>query len=528
MNKHWLPSVVLLLVLGALVGAFVLVTSDSPGRVIYTADERRALVVHRRMNLTQAPLLSNFYVGNQLLYYDFESADESGVSYLSVASTGATDGDYTAIPVTVSQVGATECRVRATLDARYEEVEGITTTVYDLDFEGAYKVGYTGSVPTTTLELIFPFPAGLDTLNQVYFLVDGEEPDGVQYSLGEITWWTEMASGEEKDVVVRYRARGVGGFRYAIDHNRRLESLDVEIAVQGLTGSEVPSAALPTTTVDGIEGEAGERFTWRYEALIADRDIQVTLPTQTGFVQRMERLQEPLRALSTASPLLVALFVVCLAAVHHLSSVRLPVQHYLLAGLGFFLFYPALMFLSAVVELPLAGAVACAAITALLLAFLGRAAGWRRTWRQTLLLCAVFLGLFSLGGMSPWRGLLITAGGIVLVGLFMLLMARYRPPQPAERDTTSQEEIEVEFELAEPLLTESAEPEAPSRYCPHCGGPLDEAFAFCPACGHDARLFRRCPACGSDHYVPPEAKLSHCPTCGEPLSAPAPAHETRA
>jgi hypothetical protein len=59
------------------------------------------------------------------------------------------------------------------------------------------------------------------------------------------------------------------------------------------------------------------------------------------------------------------------------------------------------------------------------------------------------------------------------------------------------------------------EPSPPARYCPHCGGPLDEAFAFCPACGHDAQMFRRCEACGAKHYVPPEAQLAHCPACGE-------------
>ena len=43
-----------------------------------------------------------------------------------------------------------------------------------------------------------------------------------------------------------------------------------------------------------------------------------------------------------------------------------------------------------------------------------------------LLLCAVFLGLFSVGFMSAARGLLFTAGGLLLVADFMLLSARRR------------------------------------------------------------------------------------------------------
>jgi hypothetical protein len=498
MIKRWLSSGILLLALSVLIAAYVLIVSNLPGEV-YTPDLQRALIVHSRLNLTQAAPLWNVYTWG-------EAAD--------ALAPGAT-------------LGAVDCRVHATLDARYEEVEGVTTTAYDLDFDGTYRLRYAGPAPTTTLELIFPFPEGLDTLNRVYFLVDGAEPPDAQYSLGGITWRTEVGAGEEREVVVRYCARGVGSFRYALDHNRRLENLDVEIVVQGLPGSEVPGSSLPTTAVEN-DGE-GERFAWHYDALIADHDIQVTLPERPGFVQRVERLREPLRRLSLVSPLLVVFFVACLAGMHRLSGVRLPFQHYLLVGIGFFLFYPALTFLCGALDLAPAAAVALAAVTTLLFAFMRRVAGWRRTWWQTLLLVAIFLGLFSLGTMSRWRGLLLTTGGLLLVGTFMQLIAQQwlqRPPEieaTEETEPAPQEGPEVESEPGAGVVPATTSPEPttpppPSRHCPHCGAPLDETFAFCPACGRNARLFRRCPACGSEHYVPPEADLSHCPTCGNPLN----------
>lgn len=485
MVKRWLPSAALLAMLGVLIVVYVMATSSPRAALFYTQGQQQALIVHSRMNLSQAAPFSNVFVGGKLV--------ESDV---------------------LSNLGATDCQMRATLDARYEEMEGVVTTVYDLDFDGVYSLRYSGPSPTGTLEIVFPFPAGLDTLNQVYFLVDGEEPSGVQYSLDKITWWTELAAGEEREIVVRYRARGVGSFTYALDRNRRLENLDVAIVVQGLKGSQVPDDALPTTNVGNVED--GERFAWQYEALIADRNVRIELPTRPGFAQRVEELQEPMRNLSLASPLLVACFVGCLAGVHYLTGVRLPFQHYLLTGLGFFLFYPALTFLSGALELPWAVALASVVVTGLLVAFLGRAAGWRRTWWQVLLLCVVFLGLFSLGAMSQWRGLLFTAGGLLLVGAFMLLVARRRganfksqisnPKETEESDTGDESTVELE------------EAASPARYCPHCGAELDEAFAFCPACGHDAKPFRRCPACGTEHYVSPDVDLSHCPACGSQLA----------
>ena len=518
MVKRWLSSAALFVMLGVLIVAYIVTTSDFAAE-IYTPDQQQALLVHQRLNLTQAAPVSNFYrgyIGDELVVLEASETDVPGIA---------------------ATMGATECRVRATLDARYEEVEGFNTTVYDLDFDGTYTLRYTGAVPTTTLELIFPFPTGLDTLNQVYFLVDGEEPAGVQYSLNNITWWTEMASGDEHEVVVRYRARGVGSFRYALEHNRRLENLGVEITVQGLSGSEVSDSSLPTTAFEVAED--GEQFVWRYDALIADRDVQVELPTRMSFLQRVEQLREPMRQIALASPLLVTFFVASLAGLHRLGGVRLPLQHYLLAGLGFFLFYPALTFLSGVFELPLAAAVALVIITGLLIFFLGRAIGWRRAWLQTLLLCAVFLGLFSLGAMSQLRGLLFTTGGLLLVGAFMVPVARHRPnlkSQIANQDSVEGPEVEIPLKSAEqiepaampqagettpqttePAPTPKAESLSLSRYCPHCGGPLDEAFAFCPACGRDAKPFHRCPACGAEHYVSAEIELRHCPACGEEM-----------
>jgi hypothetical protein len=489
MVKRWLSSAALLVMLGALIVVYVVTTSDFAE--IYTPDQRQAFAVHGRLRLTQSAPVSNFYrgyFGDELVVLEANEVDAPGIA---------------------AAMGATDCRVRATLDARYEEVEGFTTTVYDLDFEGTYTLRYTGAVPTATLELIFPFPAGLDTLNQVYFLVDGEEPAGVQYGLNNITWWTEMASGDEREVVVRYRARGVGSFRYALEHNRRLENLDVEITIRGLEGSEVPDDSLPTTAFeDTRNGEQfeSETFAWHYDALIADRDVRVELPERMSFLQQVEQLREPMRRLAVASPVLVALFVASLAGLHRLSGIQLPLQHYLLAGLGFFLFFPALTFLGGVLELPLAAAVALFTVTGLLTAFLGRAIGWRRAWPQTLLLCVVFLGLFSLGAMSQLRGLLFTTGGLLLVGAFMLLVARRRDTSLEETeksDTGDESTVGLERTLS------------PTRYCPHCGDPLDEAFAFCPACGRDARPFRPCPACGAEHYVSSDAELSHCPACGE-------------
>jgi len=92
-----------------------------------------------------------------------------------------------------------QSKVRAYLDARYEDRGGVTITVYDLEFRGEYLLRHEED-SSFVAELVFPFPANLDTLHDVVFLVDGEEPSTVQYTVNSITWRTMLMAGEEHEV----------------------------------------------------------------------------------------------------------------------------------------------------------------------------------------------------------------------------------------------------------------------------------------------------------------------------------------
>ena len=59
-----------------------------------------------------------------------------------------------------------------------------------------------------------------------------------------------------------------------------------------------------------------------------------------------------------------------------------------------------------------------------MLMFINRAIGERKAVVLTGLLLVVFLGLFAMGIITPWRGLFITLGGLILVGTFMAIYAR--------------------------------------------------------------------------------------------------------
>ena len=419
---------------------------------------------------------------------------------------------YPAIPM--SFPGQESCIV-ATLHARFQDFENTTVTLYDLDFRGEYLLAHSGP-DSLLLEVYFPFPSNLQTLHEVTFLVDGDEPEDVSYGLDGIRWQSVLEPGDERRIVVAYKADGASSFTYALQQGTRSD-VEVKILIDGLAGSQVPSTSLAASSID-TQGDS-EVFTWAYKGLIPDRDIQVLLPTGRDLTQRLLQLQGDFRDLAVAAPFLVALYVLSLAGVFHFSEVRLRVEGYLLAGLAAALFFPALTFLSAVFPLVAAFALAFASITGLVLAFLAAMAGRQRTWWRGGLVSVACLGLLSFGLLTPWRGLSASLGGIVLVGTFMVLFARRRisaPLQPATGASMDTEPGTPE----RPTLTEAVrEPEhgpAP-LHCPSCSHVLETGYSYCPGCGQDAQRIRRCSDCGYAQIGAPDLSSLFCLNCGSPL-----------
>ena len=473
---------ILLLALAGLLAAYLIVVNDLPARV-YTEVQREYLAYNSGRSLAQiAPTWNVVLPGS--------------------------DAVSTHLP-------GQNSRVRAKLKARYEEQGGVSVTVYDLDFAGEYYLMHSGPV-STTVELFFPFPGNLETLHGVLFLVDGSEPPEAGYTTQGIGWQTVLGPGEERQIEIRYQADGANSFAYSLQQDLRTD-IDVAVTVEGLVGSQIPRHALPASASDTTDG--GEVWTWRYAGLIADRDIRLDLPTRLSFAQRVAQLQSGFRVLARLSPLMVGLFLVSLAGVLHLSGVHLRLATYLLAGCGMALFYPLLTFLSGMVDLALAAGVALLLVSALQIAFLGLAVGWRKAgWRVGLLL-VIFLGFFSLGMLTLWRGLLLSIGGVLLVGVFMLLYARRPPPPEPEPSFEPQQSTEEDSEpLSAAVEDEPLSPAADTLHCPFCSHALAEDYGFCPGCGHDVDHIRRCSTCGHRQSVSAGQDVAYCMRCGEAIA----------
>ena len=346
-----------------------------------------------------------------------------------------------------------------------------------------------------------------------------------------------MEPGDSFDVTISYSAAGANSFAYSLMHNQRTD-IDITVDVIGLEGSEIAKGTLPASIETVTEN--GEHWVWHYDGLIADRDIRLNLPEKLNYAQRVAAKQSDYRMLGAAAPWLVGLFIISLGMVLRLDNIRLRLESYLLMGFGMALFFPLLTFFSGALPQTVAAVLAFIIVAGLLLVCVKRAVGGKNIVLQTGILLVVFLGLFALGIVSSWRGIMLTSGGVILVGLFMLLYARKailpEPPTPApiEEAITEEAEIESDAEMDDEkeselvkqvvvLPTPVPEPmvevdsELTHSHCPYCARALEEDYAFCPGCGRDTSEVIRCESCGYVQVIPVDAEIRYCVKCGEGL-----------
>ncbi len=420
--------------------------------------------------------------------------------------------------------GPESTNAEVTVQVNYKPVEDIYLTTYDAQFQGTYVFRNPDDRWPSRIVLTFPFPPKANTLSDLKLLVDGKEATNTRVSMDGVTWAGWFKPSERKTVKVTYTAQGIDDYGYALDQRTMNPEFRFIATIKGADGDiEVPKESL--RLVDSpVDEDGGRKLTWYYKGLVTTRNILIDIPDREPpltFAARLKSYAERFARLSQVAPIFAALFIGSLGLSGRVGGRTLDAETYVLLALGFLFFYPLLIFIANFLSVSASFWIAVLVMAGLSAAFAWRVGGRALLWR-TLLLLAVFLGLFSYAVLNPrLTGLLLTGGGIVILGFFMLSYAVWPPPKPVLPQQPEEPPPPAPPAVPEPapVANPGHEDRPVGCFCPHCGMAMQPEFRFCPNCAKPVHQVVLCGACGAEVCAACGAGFKHCPRCGGVLVA---------
>ncbi len=479
----------------------------------YTSRRARARESSALSNMEQVAPAMQAFVGKSGEYNaDAEVAfqNQAANMYAMNAPGAAPTGGRVTVPAGYPLQAPRETDVDLDLTVNYKKQDEVYLTTYDAVFTGDYIFENPDPKNESKIVLTFPFPPNVNTLSDLTLTVDGKEADNTRVSMHGITWAGWFEPEESKKIHVGYAAQGIDDFSYAVDHERLNPYFRLVAVVHGVDDVALPNDCLRLQEKEDKDGAL--ELTWFHKDLITSRDIMIDLPDrepELTFAARLQKYADRFTVLCRVAPLFGVMFLGATMLSAWVGAPKLTRESHVLLVLNFLLFYPFIIFTSGFTGVTVAFWIGAVLITVINGLYAWRAAGFGMLWR-TLLFTAVFLGLFSFAVLHErLTGLLISVGGVIIVGFFMLSHSLWPPPKKelpppiVEPEDLEPAPIPVDSVLA-----------IEGGYCAHCGATMGEGFKFCPQCARQAHEVTRCANCGAETCAACGTEFGHCPKCG--------------
>lgn len=253
--------------------------------------------------------------------------------------------------------------VNISLDAQYRR-RGITEYPgYVADFAGDYQFHNPSPHPIfVAFNIGLPVDRSALMVTDLELSIDGaEDAPHTSYAAEGIAWNGELAGGKSVVFSVKYRARGLERFSYALGSSSLstapVNKFELNMTVRGVPGDiDYPVGAMAPTERTEVEG--GELLTWKVDNLLSSFDVGVVLPDRSGLTRALHKLinNAPFFYLFYAFALLYAFAKV---------GSRSRALHLLALSGGYFLYFPLATYLTGYVAWPLACTLALAGISVL-------------------------------------------------------------------------------------------------------------------------------------------------------------------
>jgi len=274
---------------------------------------------------------------------------------------------------------------------------------------------------TRTVGVRVPFPSPEAIYDGFLFRIAGRDVVLEGDLEKNVSARVDFAPGEESEIEVAYRTRGLGPWTYSFgtDGVSRIRDFELDMTTD-FDAVDFPPGTLSPTTLEA--GPPGRRLTWRFESLVTGQKIGVDPPRRLNpgpFAARV----------TFFAPVGLLFFMTTLVILGTVRGPSLHPMHWFFLSAAFFSFHLLLAYLVDHVNVHLAFAVAALTSVFLVVSYLRIVTGLRFAVLRAGLAQVVFLVLFSYSFfLEGYTGLTLTIGAILT--LFVLMQSTARVDWP--------------------------------------------------------------------------------------------------
>lgn len=319
---------------------------------------------------------------------------------------------FVPVPLSSSEIG-----VRLDLEHRQRGLAWFST--YEVGFDARYRV-QNPTNESRDFDLTFPLASGsvvYDGLAVERIEVGGMVPVQTTIGGGALNWKERIDPGDSRVYAIRYRSRGLESWHYALaeGHQTRTENFSLAMTTN-FEAVDFPTRTLsPSSQKLGASGWEGQ---WTFDALLASKDIGVTLPSKAS--------PGPIAARITFfAPIALLFFFFVVGVLATSGQVKLHPMHFFMLGSGFFAFHLLFAYLADHLTIAPAFGIASSVSLGLVASYTRLFTDWRFTLLKVALPQALYLVLFSFTFFwQGFTGLAITVGAILTLFVMMQITGR--------------------------------------------------------------------------------------------------------
>ncbi len=311
---------------------------------------------------------------------------------------------------------ASASRVRVGLALEHRRKGLLWYATYTVAFEAEYRFKSPDPVERDVL-VRFEFPSKEAIYDGLSISLNGREaPPASDFSHG-IVLTQRVSAGEELNLRVAYRSRGLGEWDYAFvkEGVAQVRSFQLTMTTD-FDGFDFPAGTISPSeqTRDG----RGFRLRWAFESLAAGKHIGIEPPNRLN--------PGPVTARITFfAPVSLLFFLTVMVILGVLSGQNLHPMNYVFLAAAFFSFHLLLAYLVDHLEMNAAFTIAASTSVFLVVSYLRVVAGLRTALVRAGLAQLVFLVLFSYAFFfEGYTGLTVTVGAVLTLFVLMQLTAR--------------------------------------------------------------------------------------------------------